>query len=340
MAPVEPRFPPLREAAIWITAASAAVYLVGSLYLDSYYARLGLPDTELHFEVPFVMVSSLLPLMLPAFWLAMVAAACQLLNRRMVKPEWASPFFPIPAPVAVAFTLAFCAIGSLIAATLGVRAPIFMGWTFRGVILVGVALAWFAVTFANARRAHAAGPPERVTRSTQTLIGMLAVALVLGLLSMVTGDRAWPFGPWQSTFLTLAFGAAVIFARREVSAAKVAVANTGEWITPSLEGRISNPPATIFFTVVAVVSLLLHAGMTGMAQAEKVLEGCTSSRTVKFEPVPEGLHNGTYLLVLHQHERYYIMELNGTGGTKIVPDQLGVATVSAQSSSTECETGL
>src|ERR1051325_7046240 len=127
---------PVKEAALWVSAASALVYVIGSLYLGSYYVKFGLPETETDFSVPYVMASSLIPLILPAFWLALVAAACRLFSGGMLPPASASPFFPIPTVKAVAYTLSFCCLYTLLAATKGPRLPVAMGWTIRGILVV------------------------------------------------------------------------------------------------------------------------------------------------------------------------------------------------------------
>src|SRR5688500_2974121 len=105
----------LGDTALWVAGISAGLYAVGSLYTDSYYSRLRVPETALHFDVPHIMMSSLLVLIYPAFWLAVVLGACQIVSRNMPRPASRSPFFPLTTAGALALTLGCYAIARLFA---------------------------------------------------------------------------------------------------------------------------------------------------------------------------------------------------------------------------------
>jgi hypothetical protein len=317
---------PLKEAAIWVAVASSSIYLAGSLYLSSYYVRFGMPETELSFPIPYVMSSSLVPLILPIFWLAMVAAGCRAFSSGMVRPPSVSAFFPIPAVKAVAYTLSFCAVNTLAAVIIGPQNPVFMNWTWRGIVLGLLAIAAFWLTFRGAKRAHQDLPPPRISRGTNSLGRIVMLAVVVGALSMLYGARKWPYSTWQTWFLGGSLVFVAVSAVIDMRKSQRELAKTGDWKPAfSVNREELHPAATIFFSVVAIMALLLQSGLAGTADADQIIKGCQGTKTVQFDPVPQGLANQTYILILHQNDRYYVQSMNQSLGMQIVnerPDQV------------------
>jgi hypothetical protein len=316
-----------KEAAIWTTVGSASIYLAGSLYLSSYYVRFGMPETEISFPIPYVMSSSLVPLILPIFWLAMVAAGCRVLSGNMIRPPSASAFFPIPAVKAVAYTLSFCAANTLAAVIIGPQKTVFMDWTWRSIVLGLLAIAAFWLTFRRAKRAHQDLPPPRISRGTSSLGRIVMLAVVVGALSLLYGARKWPYSTWQNWFLAGSLVFVAVSAAIDMRKSQRELAKTGEWKSTTFiaDREELHPAATIFLSVVAIMALLLQSGLAGTADADQIIKGCQGTKTVQFDPVPQGLANQTYLLVLHQNNRYYVQSMNRSIGMQIVterPDQV------------------
>ena len=311
---------PFREAAVWITVCSALAYLCGSLYVESYYARLGLPETELSFDVPYIMSQSFMALMLPAFWVAIVAAACRLFSSFMpLRPPEASVFFPIPAVKAIAYTLCWCALAQCVLALgAGPEPTWFFGWGISSTIILALAAGAFTATFYFAKRRQQAKVPPRITRSTASTAALLGIAISVGVLQLLTGPHRWPFAAWQNWFIGISIVVIVVMAIREAKQWENARENAKEWQPPNLRGELLHPSATIFLAVLAFLALLLAAGMSGMAAGRQVIESCQAQRTVQFDPPPPGATNETYLLLLHQQGAYYVR--GNTSSVRIFQD--------------------
>jgi len=58
---------------VQVALGTGLLYFAGTLYLSGFYGRLGLPDTEAEFDVPYVMTKSFFPLLTPVFFLAVLA---------------------------------------------------------------------------------------------------------------------------------------------------------------------------------------------------------------------------------------------------------------------------
>lgn len=298
---------------------SAAAYVSGALYLAGYFAALGLPEGEIDFPVAYVMYQSFIPIIFPAFWLALVAAFCLAFSQTMVRPPGASVFFPIPAAKAIGYTLAFIGTNTLLRVLGFFNQPKILSWSLRSVVLFAFGLVTLVLVFRAAKRAHSAAPPPKIGSQTATLAILLAIALGLGVLKVAAGGEKWPYSPAESAMFVLALSFIGWSIWREFRKAEIALAQTGEWTVPKIDATsFRNPAGTVFLAVVAVFSFLLHAGLVGTANGNDILSECDFARTVQFDPAPESVGTMPLVLILHRGGFFYV--LNATNHVQVIPD--------------------
>ncbi|MFO1536141.1 MAG: hypothetical protein ABR586_10785 [Thermoplasmatota archaeon] len=315
----------VRNGPLLVVLVPAILYLAGSLYLHAYYVRLGIPGSELHFELPEVLQASQRVLQAPVLWLVILASAC-LLTAHLMGRVPRSLFDPIPTAQAVAAVFLVWAIkvtadvvqpAASVDWLLGRRRDLL----FAGagvLLLVGLYVGYSRE--AVPRRARCVLDPA--TRSI--LLFLLFMGLYVVLQAVLV--RRWPYS-WVATAV---LGVGLLFLTHGVLRQVLAWTRRGRWQpAPAKPARevgapATNPGLSLFVSVLAVLSVLLVSALSGTAVGKAVSTVCVASRAVSFDPSPPRIdRNHTYFLTRHDNEHYYLRE-NATGKVVIVPDNPGV----------------
>lgn len=296
----------------------AILYLAGSLYLRSYYIRLGLPASELSFDVPEVLRASLNVVRMPVFWLAAAASVC-LLAAHLAGRTPASLFDPIPTPQAVAAVLLVWATKATIDFT-HPATPV--DWLFgrrRDVLFFGLGALVLAGLHYGAMQGRKRPLLEPATRS------LLLLQVFVGLL---VGWQVAMFGRWPHSWaLTAGLGAFAAYTLCEALRQLLRWRRTARptvRLAQEVGSPATNPGISLFVSLMAAFAFLFAAALAGAAAGKAVSTVCAASRVVSFDPSPPRIsENHTYFLTLHDNGHYYLRE-NGTGKVVIVPDNPSV----------------
>jgi len=298
------------DSALILGVVAGALYFVGSQYLDSYYGGLGLGQMVLGFQVPYVMKNSFLPLLWPAFLLVMVAIACLSVRPVTKAPSLLSPFRPIPGSQVFAVVFVTWATKLLLDIIRPNGPPDWWAWRSRDVFLFvagSAVLAW--LYWRNWKREEKRG---RFWLSAEAgrLVSLFGTVLVELVVALVVNHR-WPLSAFLTALLIISLVFVLTAVVRDFRARKKSNAAEGAEPVASFRPKGSDLGSALLLSLLAVLSLLLAAGLTGTSDAHKMQLGCRSFKTVAFVPVPAGLAaNHTYWLILEIDGVFYARGLS------------------------------
>lgn len=329
-----PRLPPWTlgvEAAAVVAVVSGVLYLSGHQYLGSYYGALGLGRAGIAFDVPFVMMTSILPLIHPVFFSTLLAVFCLALREHAPPPTRPNPFHPIPLIQAIAIILSFWT-AKLLADLLQPASNVtWLFWGRRDFLFFAFGTATLAyVYWIHWARGlnRAAGP---LKSGTASLAGIFLVACALVLFRLVSVG-AWPLTALQTVLFLPATGFVVAQVVRDFRSWR--------------RGKLERPPpsrmptlltgrdasSTVFLGLLAVMALILSAGLPGTIEARQDLAGCNAYTRIEFDPAPPGItENATLWLLLHHDDLFYVRQVGSDPGsvTMVVPETPGVTVMLA-----------
>ncbi len=319
---------PILDGVILTTLATAVLYLVGSLYLEGYYVRLGLPSNETQFPFADIIRASMNPLVTIGGLTLLLAVICLSLNRAERQSYW-QPFAPLSTAQALAIVLSVWAAKLVIDFTQGTDSVPWIAWPRRDVIFFVAAVLILVYYAKESVRRSSAHKPRRLRGVTSAELTFLIYCWIFVLFTWMTRNFEWPLKLSDTLLLSAA-------------SMGIAVLAFYDWKHPGPETKMDRwfrkperAPETrltggetkgsnLFLGVIAILALLLGSGLSGGIAAGGLLSGCHAVETVTFVPQPhELLANHTYWLILHQGTSYYVRDSNATDGFRIVQPELG-----------------
>jgi hypothetical protein len=321
--------PRLVDGAIIVAVVSGFFYFWGRLYLDGYYYVIGFSEAELHFDIPYVMMTSIFPLLWPVALLFLVALACMILPSPKPPSITRQPFYPIRTSEAVAVVLSVWAAKILLDAIQPAASTYWLAWHRRDVILAALGFAILAGLYWAARRRES----QRGRRILSPGTIMVSITNVLAILLVswfwVEG-RGWLLSRFKTVLLGLAVAYSVFEISKEIRQYKSRTVRSSEAPISSAHDADKRRKAgwTGFLIVVSAMSLMFAAGLTGTVAAQKMLRGCETFRTVNFDPIPSVLQkNHTYWLILHEGGLYFLRDMTSgpDNGTWVISETAGMS---------------
>lgn len=333
------------EPLVLLALATAALYVIGKIYLEAKFGALGLDIDELGFDFYAILTAALAPIIFPALLVLFSSLGCYWFS----KSEWrhGHPLFPpIPAEQGLAVILITWAIKLL--ADNANPAPTNTWYVYqdRDVILTGIGLAAFLILYIW-HRSQQSGPPWRLEPTTSSLFSLLSLFTGILLAAyLATGA----LDVKVSSILTLAAGWWFFFysairdwthnpSQRETKPTPAWIAKLTAVLRPVFQRmrsglvRILRPlrhllpqdsegpriAKRLFLVAILVIVALSAAALEGSKAASRLLEGCEAYPTVAFTNAPAPVQgNHTYWLVLRQGGTYYVREPSQQGANTTI----------------------
>lgn len=284
------------------------VYFAGDLYLDGRFGRLGVADTEIQFDVPYVMTNSLFPILMPIFLLFLFFAVSSSVQERLHGKRYLS------VAEGVAVVSAFWAARVLFEVVNPAEPRYVFGYRVRDVTMFLCAVALLVLLYwrnwVKTRQGRFAIVGS--AWADRLLFPAIMVIFVVGLSVGLTGR--WPIevivGFPLLILLSIIWGVLAsrilnLFRkpRVEANAEKGAESRMQTAQTPKAE----RPLMTWLVTALA---LMLAGSLSGTADANLILRGCEAHDTIAFHPAPPNVSaNDTHMLILHSGGLYHVRKI-------------------------------